>query len=77
MGWLQMAALHRLGHRMADRLFVRDRCTYCGALTVDFCAQCGVFVCRNCDVREHWPAVGIFPDVGLGWQGRGRWNRRW
>jgi hypothetical protein len=70
------ARLHALGHRMADGLFIRDRCAYCGLTTVDFCAECGIFVCRKCDVLEHWPAVGIVPDVGLGWQGRGRWGGR-
>jgi hypothetical protein len=66
------ARLHALGHRMADGLFIRDRCAYCGLLTVDFCPECGIFVCRQCDTLKHWPAVGIVPDVGL-LGGRGRW----
>jgi hypothetical protein len=70
------ARLHSLGHRMEDGLFIRDRCAYCGLLTVDFCPECGIFVCRRCDMLEHWPAVGIVPDVGFGWARRERWVGR-
>lgn len=71
--WHQKASLHQLRHRMVDRLFVRDRCAYCGLLTVDFCPECTQFVCRRCDTLRHWPAVGIVPDLGLGLRLRGRW----
>ena len=63
--WTDKAARHSLRHRMEDGLFVTGLCTYCGLDTIDFCPECGAFVCRRCDVREHWPAVGIVPDVGL------------
>ena len=74
--WHGAAALHSLRHRLADGFFVRDRCFYCGLSTIDFCPECGVFVCRNCDVPKHWPAVGIFPDIGLrAIYAPGRWRR--
>jgi hypothetical protein len=63
---------------MDDGVFVTGACGYCGLDTIDFCPECGIFVCRGCERREHWPAVGIVPDVGfaaprfLG--GRGRWR---
>lgn len=65
MFWSEKAALHSLQHRMDDGLFVTGLCTYCGLSTIDFCPECGLFVCRRCDVREHWPAVGIRPPVGF------------
>jgi len=63
--WLQRALLHTLRHNMSDGLFVEGRCAYCGLSTIDFCPECGVFVCRRCDTPKHWPAVGIYPDVGV------------
>jgi len=63
--WPAKAAVHSLGHNMIDGLFVRGACAYCGLTTVDFCPACGVFVCRRCDTPKHWPAVGIFPDIGF------------
>jgi hypothetical protein len=57
---------HALGHRMLNGVFDRGACAYCGVLTLDFCPECGVFVCRGCDTSRHWPAVGIFPHVGFG-----------
>jgi hypothetical protein len=69
------ARQHALGHRMVDGLFVRDTCAYCGLLTVDFCPECGIFVCRQCDIPKHWPSVGIFPDVGFGLPGPRAWPR--
>jgi hypothetical protein len=59
------AAIHSLTHRMNDGLFVSGLCTYCGATTIDYCPACGIFVCRQCDTREHWAAVGIVPDFGF------------
>jgi hypothetical protein len=63
--WTQKAMVHSLEHRMEEGLFVSGLCSYCGLTTIDFCPACGIFVCRQCDVREHWPAVGIVPDVGF------------
>jgi len=65
MMWPQLAALHSLRHRMDGGLFLTGQCSYCGLDTIDFCPECGLFVCRQCDRREHWPAVGIVPDVGF------------
>jgi hypothetical protein len=63
--WTEKAAVHTLGHRMDEGVFINGPCAYCGLDTIDFCPECGTFVCRRCDVREHWPAVGIIPDVGF------------
>ncbi len=63
--WHSRAALHSLGHNMSDGLFVEGLCAYCGLTTIDFCPECGVFVCRRCDTAKHWLAVGIVPDVGF------------
>jgi len=63
--WTARAMLHSLEHRMVDGLFVTGLCTYCGLSTIDFCPECGVPVCRLCDVNKHWPAVGVFPTVGF------------
>jgi hypothetical protein len=64
--WHGKAIKHALGHRMINGLFERDACAYCGLITVDFCPECGIFVCRQCDTLRHWPDVGIFPPVGFG-----------
>ncbi len=64
--WLEKAAQHSLGHKMSEGLFVTGACGYCGLATIDFCPQCGIFVCRRCDVPKHWPDVQIFPEVGWG-----------
>jgi hypothetical protein len=63
--WTEKARLHSLQHRMADGLFVTGLCTYCGLSTIDLCPECSAFVCRRCDVREHWAAVGIVPASGF------------
>ena len=63
--WTTKAAVHSLGHNMIDGLFVQGSCAYCGLTTIDSCPACGVFVCRQCDRAKHWPAVGIFPEVGF------------
>ncbi len=63
--WTRQAAVHSLTHRMDDGLFVTGLCAYCGLTTIDYCPACGIFVCRQCDVREHWPAAGILPTVGF------------
>jgi hypothetical protein len=63
--WHELAALHSPRHRMSDGLFVEGPCAYCGLTTIDFCPECGIFVCRRCDTPRHWPAVGIFPDIGF------------
>jgi hypothetical protein len=63
--WTHKAAAHSLHHKMEGGLFVTGGCAYCGIDTIDFCPECGVFVCRGCDVREHWPAVGIVPEFGF------------
>lgn len=76
MDWHHKAEIHALEHRMVDGLFVRDRCIYCGLATIDFCPECAFFVCRRCDTLKHWPAVCIYPDIGLGWRGRWRGGRR-
>jgi hypothetical protein len=73
--WPAKAAVHSLVHNMADGLFVRGACAYCGLTTVDFCPECGVFVCRQCDTTKHWPAVGILPTVGFVSDYSARWNR--
>jgi hypothetical protein len=64
-GWTTKAGVHSLGHNMADGIFVQGSCAWCGLTTIDFCDACGLFVCRQCDRKAHWPAVGIFPDVGF------------
>ena len=64
--WLAQAATHALRHNMEEGLFVTGACAYCGLDTIDFCPECNIFVCRRCDTREHWPAVGIVPDFGFG-----------
>lgn len=68
--WSGKAFAHSLRYKMADGLFVRGLCTYCGLPTIDFCPECGIYVCRACDTLRHWPAVGIAPDVGFrrGWR---------
>jgi hypothetical protein len=75
-GWTTKAGLHSLGHNMIDGLFARGPCAYCGLDTIDFCPACGVFVCRQCDTAEHWPAVGIIPEVGFVLGDDIRWPRR-
>jgi len=50
---------------MIGGAFVKGPCAYCGLDTIDFCSECGAFVCRRCDTRRHWPAVGIVPDIGF------------
>jgi hypothetical protein len=64
-GWLQKTAIHTLRHRMDGGVFINGPCTYCGLDTIDFCGECGIFVCRRCDTRAHWPAVGIVPEFGF------------
>jgi hypothetical protein len=59
------AAAHSLRHRMDDGVFITGPCAYCGIDTIEFCPECSAFVCRGCDVREHWPAVGIVPEFGF------------
>jgi hypothetical protein len=63
--WTPRAAAHSLRHRLEEGAFITGRCAYCGLDTIDFCPECNLFVCRRCDRKEHWPAVGIFPDVGF------------
>jgi hypothetical protein len=63
--WHRGALLHSLRHNMMDGLFVEGQCAYCGLTTIDFCPECGIFVCRRCDTPKHWPAVGIIPDNGF------------
>jgi hypothetical protein len=75
MSWQSTAAAHSLRHRMDGGLFVTGTCAYCGLSTIDFCPECGIFVCRRCDTREHWPAVGIFPDVGFRFPGLAPFGR--
>jgi hypothetical protein len=58
-----LAARHSLRYRMDGGLFVTGPCAYCGLDTIDFCPECGIFVCRQCDLRAHWPAVGLATDV--------------
>ncbi len=75
--WHSQAALHTLRHQLDEGQFVTGVCAYCGLDTIDFCPECGLFVCRRCDTLEHWPAVGIFPDVGFvgpRFGGPGRWR---
>jgi hypothetical protein len=59
-----LAAKHSLRYEMSNGLFVEGQCAYCGLTTIDFCPECGIYVCRQCDTPRHWPAVGVIPDVG-------------
>lgn len=63
--WTETAARHSLRYRMEDGLFVSGLCAYCGLNTIDFCPECGLFVCRQCDIPEHWRRLGIRPDFGF------------
>jgi hypothetical protein len=57
--------MHCLGHKMSEGLSVQGRCGYCGLTTIDFCDECGIYVCRRCDMPRHWPDVGVVIDSGF------------
>ncbi len=72
----ELAAVHSLRYNMSDGLFVEGRCGYCRSTTIDFCPECGIYVCRRCDMTRLWPDVGVGSDGGFapvyaGYQRRG------